>query len=179
MKREFNLKQLIRASLLIAIGVILPQAFHAVKDAGAVFLPMHIPVLIGGFILNPFYAALVGIITPVLSHLFTGMPPIPIIYVMILELASYGIVLSLVYNNGKRNLYTALISSMLLGRAVNILGNYLILHMFMHRPFNLAAVASAIFIKGLPGIALQLAIIPVIVLALKKSLGVSLNRYEG
>lgn len=178
MRKNANLQQLIRASVLIAIGVILPQIFHGVKDAGSVFLPMHIPVLIGGFILNPLYAALVGIITPVMSHLLTGMPPFPFVYVMILELAAYGILISLIYNKGKRNIYVALISSMLLGRAVNIAGNYIILHLFMNKPFNIKMVITGLFVKGLPGIAIQLALVPVIVLALKKSLYKSVAEYE-
>ena len=37
-------------ALIIACAVVLPQLFHlsGIPNSGAVFLPMHIPVLLGG-----------------------------------------------------------------------------------------------------------------------------------
>lgn len=175
MNQNSNLHQLVRASLLIAIGVILPQAFHSIQNAGAIFLPMHIPVLVGGFILNPYYALCVGIVTPILSSVFTGMPSIPYIYVMILELASYGLFISLLYNKVKIGLYPALIGGMLAGRAINIIGNYLILHILMSRPFNITTVAAGMFIQGIPGIVIQIILIPLIIYVLKRNLNMAVN----
>ena len=175
MNQNSNLHQLVRAALLIAIGVILPQAFHSIQNAGSIFLPMHIPVLVGGFILNPYYALCVGIVTPILSSVFTGMPPIPSLYVMILELASYGLFISLLYNKVKIGLYPSLIGGMLAGRAINIIGNYLILHILMSRPFNITTVAAGIFIQGIPGIIIQIILIPLIIYALKRNLNMVVN----
>lgn len=178
MKQKSNLQQLVRAALLIAIGLILPQAFHSIKDAGSILLPMHIPVLIGGFILNPYYAICVGIVTPILSSLFTGMPPIPYIYVIILELASYGLFISLLYNKVKIGLYPSLIGGMLAGRIMSIIGNYLILHMLMGTPFNIATVAAGLFIQGIPGIVIQIILIPLIVYTLERNLNMIVKSDE-
>lgn len=175
MNQNSNSQQLVRAALLIAIGVILPQAFHSIQNAGAIFLPMHIPVLIGGFILNPYYAICVGIVTPILSSLFTGMPPIPMLYVMILELASYGLFISLFYNKAKIGLYPSLIGGMLAGRVMNIIGNYLILHILMSRQFNIMTVATGIFIQGILGIVIQIVLIPLIVYGLQRNINMVVN----
>lgn len=178
MKQKSNLQQLVRAALLIAIGIILPQAFHSIKDAGNILLPMHIPVLIGGFILGPYYAMCVGVIIPILSSLFTGMPPVPYIYVMILELVSYGLVISLLHSKLKLGIYPSLIAGMLAGRVMGIIGNYLILHVIMSAPFDIKVVAAGLFVKGIPGIVIQMILIPVIVYALQKNLNMAVNNNE-
>lgn len=164
-----NLNQLVRASMLIAIGIILPVCFHTIKNAGAIFLPMHLPILIGGIVLSAPYAAAVGILTPVLSYLFTGMPPVPVIYVMPIELTAYGVFISILYNKAGTKLYPSLISGMIGGRIVSILGKYLILHLLMNKPFALKKVASALFITGLPGIVIQIILVPIVIYALEKS----------
>lgn len=105
---------------------------------------------------------------PVLSHLFTGMPPFPYIYIMILELAAYGLSISVLHNKLKLGLYTSLISGMIFGRIVNIVGTYAIIHIIMSKPFSLEVVAAGLFIKGIPGIIIQLILIPIIILRLCK-----------
>lgn len=167
---NLNVKELVRASILIAIGILLPIAFHSIKDAGSILLPMHIPVLIGAFILSSPYAAAVGILAPLLSHLFTGMPPFPFAYVMILELAAYGIIISLLYNKTNLGIYPSLLVGMICGRIVNILGVFLILHIFMGKPFKFNLVLSGLFIKGLPGIIIQIILIPLLITALNKTI---------
>ena len=79
-------KKLTFAAMCLALGVILPQAFHMIPNAGNIFLPMHIPVLICGFICGPFYGLAVGIITPCLSHIIFSMPPAMMLGQMIVEL---------------------------------------------------------------------------------------------
>lgn len=177
MKRVSNLQQMIRGALLIALGLILPFLFHGVRDAGSIFLPMHIPILIGAFVLEPYYALCVGVLTPLLSHVFTGMPPFPFVYIMIFELASYGLFISIFYNKFKMSIYPSLISGMILGRLVNILGTFVLLHIIMSKPFKLSVVASGLFVEGLPGIVIQIILIPIIVYALEKSLKSSTSSY--
>ena len=77
--------------LLLALGVLFPQVFHLVGGpaAGGVWLPMHIPVLLGGFFLGPWRGLALGGITPCLSA-FTGMPPLIRLPFMVCELAAYG-----------------------------------------------------------------------------------------
>lgn len=170
-----NTQQLVKAALLIAIGLILPQAFHSIKNAGSIFLPMHIPILLAGFFVSPTLALCVGIITPILSFLFTGMPPAPFLYVMIFELGTYGLITALCYNKFKLNIYVSLILGMLSGRIMSILGNFLILHIILSKPFKLATVASGLFITGIPGIIIQIILIPIVVIGVNKALRSALN----
>lgn len=129
---------------------------------------MHIPILIAGFILSPYFALAVGALTPLLSHLFTGMPPFPFVYVMVVELLTYGVVISILYNKKKMGIYPSLIIGMLSGRLANILCNYLVLHLIMAKPFKFPAVLAGLFVKGLPGIIIQLILIPILVKSLGK-----------
>lgn len=171
MQKTTNIKQLVRSALVIALGMVLPMFFHVFgKDAGTVFLPMHIPILIGGFVLTPIYSLTTGLLTPLLSHLFTGMPAFPFVYVMMFELGAYGLVISLIYNKTKIGVYPSLILAMIIGRIVNISGVYTIMYMIMGKPFKIKIVVSGLCIKGLPGIIIQLIFIPLVVYAIKRSL---------
>ena len=85
-----KLHKLILTAFFIAIAVLLPSVFHLFPGSGAIFLPMHIPVLLCGFICNPYYGAVCGIVSPVLSHLLTGMPAAAALPGMIFELTAYG-----------------------------------------------------------------------------------------
>ena len=108
--------QIALAGLFIAFGIVLPMMFHVV-GLGSTFLPMHIPVLLSGFVLDTPMAAAVGALTPFLSSLFTGMPPVfPVMPFMIFELATYGLMTSLFYRKMHHNVYISLIGSMVSGR---------------------------------------------------------------
>ena len=88
-------KKLVSCALCIAIGVLLPMAFHVIPNGGSIFLPMHIPVLICGLFCGAPYGLACGIITPFLSSMTTGMPPAMILPQMMIELAVYGLVTGL------------------------------------------------------------------------------------
>jgi hypothetical protein len=168
---------LILSGVFIALGLVLPMAFHMIGGAGPIFLPMHIPVLIAGFFLSPMLALSVGVITPLLSGLLTGMPPIfPMMPIMMLELGIYGLTISLIRSNVTKNPYIALLVSMILGR---IAGGFMV---FVLSTFFAAKLPSAlVFITtavttGIPGIFIQLIIIPIVVIAINKS---NLAIFEG
>ena len=90
-----NTRNLILTAMFIAIGVVLPQAFHMIPNAGSVVLPMHIPVLIAGFAVGPLLGAICGFFTPLLSHLIFGMPPAMVLPSMLCELTVYGLMTGL------------------------------------------------------------------------------------
>ena len=69
-----NIREIVMGGFFIALGVVMPMAFHAL-NLGKVFLPMHIPVLLSGFFAGPIIGLLVGLITPLLNSVLTGMPP--------------------------------------------------------------------------------------------------------
>ena len=168
---------LILSGVFIALGLVLPMAFHMIGGAGPIFLPMHIPVLIGGFFLSPLLALSVGVLTPLLSGLLTGMPPMfPMMPIMMLELGIYGLTISVVKNNVTKNPYIALLASMILGR---VAAGFMV---FVLSTFFAAKLPSAfVFITtsvttGIPGIIIQLIFIPIVVIALNKS---NLAVFEG
>ncbi len=67
---KFNTKRLIVSGVLMAFGLVIPMAFHGAGMAGPIFLPMHIPVLVGGFILSPLYALFCWNVYPCIEQFF-------------------------------------------------------------------------------------------------------------
>lgn len=149
------------------MGLLLPQVFH-VFGAGTVFLPMHIPVLLCGFICGGPYGLLCGLITPFLSSVFTGMPPMfPTGISMMLELATYGFLTGFLYEKAEKT-YVSLIGAMLGGRVVSGVSKAVLMG-FSGGSFGMQAFISSAFITAWPGILLQLLVVPALVLALKKA----------
>ena len=164
---QTKIKNLILTALCLALGLTLPTAFHLI-GAGPVFLPMHIPILLCGLLCGWQYGAACGLIVPLLSSILTGMPALfPTAPAMMLELCAYGCLTGLLYRKSHWNLYVALIVSMLGGRVVSGLANATLMGV-AGRPYGFSAFLSAAFVTSLPGILLQLAIVPVLVAALQK-----------
>ena len=166
-----NTKRLILAGLCVALGIVLPVAFHSVANAGSIFLPMHIPVLLCGLICGWPYGLACGVLAPLLSSLITGMPPMAFLPSMLCELAVYGFVSGLLMRYVKTgkllaDLYISLVGAMLLGRLVLGLLNAVL---FRAGEYSVALWTTSAFVTALPGIVIQLAVIPVLVFALKKS----------
>jgi niacin transporter len=168
-----TVKKMVISAMLIVAGVILPQAFHSVPMAGIVILPMHIPILLAGLICGPFYGLYVGISSPLLSHLFFGMPPTPILPAMLCELPVYGFVAGGImwflvrksFAHLYAKTYGSLIGAMLIGRVVFGAVNALI---FNVGEYTLHMWLTAAFVTALPGIVIQVMAIPSIVIALQK-----------
>lgn len=168
----FSARTVATAALVCALSVILPQVFHLLggKPLGYAFLPMHLPVLLGGYLLNPAAAAICGMLSPILSFLLTGMPPIPRLFFMILELGAYGFFTSLFAHKCRLPVFLSLPLAMLAGRAVYFLSLVFalnILHLEISgMPSAVAALVSAVT-AGIPGIILQLCAVPVLLAALR------------
>ncbi len=166
-----HVKQMVLTALFIAIGVVLPQAFHMIPNAGSVILPMHIPVLLAGLVCGPVFGLACGVLTPALSSMITGMPPMAVLPGMLCELAIYGLtagIMAKIIKTGKPvvDIYVALITSMLAGRIVAGLVNGLI---FRAGEYSMSMWLTASFVTALPGIVIQLVAIPIIIMALKKA----------
>ena len=164
-------KNLVLTALFIALGIVLPIAFHVVPNGGVLFSPMHIPVLICGLVTGPIEGLICGIVTPALSSVLTGMPPAPRLPGMMVELAVYGLVGGLMMRLLKDNknfgkIYLALIVTMLCGRIAGGLVNALILNA---GNYTLKMWLTGYFLNGLPGIISHLIIVPLIVRALQKT----------
>lgn len=157
-------KKLVFSALCIAIGVVLPQAFHMIPNAGSIFLPMHIPVLFCGLLCGALYGGLCGGITCLLSHLIFGMPPAMVFPGMICELIVYGVVAGLLSmllkNKNVGIIYVELIVAMFAGRIVAGILNALI---FRAGAYSMQMWLAGSFVTALPGIAIQLVLIPILV----------------
>lgn len=162
-----QLKRLILSALFVAIAILLPLPFHSVPDFGKVFLPMHIPVLLCGFLCGSLYAGLCGVLSVFLSSMITGMPPQnPVVLVpMMLELAAYGILAGIMYK--KTNAILALITAMIGGRLVLGAATAVILGV-SDKPFVFNSFITAAFVTSLPGIVIQIVLIPAVIIALEK-----------
>lgn len=164
-------KELVLSGLLIALGLVLPMAFHLFKAGGPVFLPMHIPVLLGGMILSPVFALLVGVLTPIVSNLLTSMPPLmPMLPIMIVELGLYGLIASILRKKLNLNVFISLIVSMIIGRIGAGLVVYVMTSVFAVQFAPPIAFVIGGISKGIPGIIIQLIFIPIIVKAVEKSM---------
>lgn len=170
MNRLSQIKKAIYCAVCIALCVVLPQAFHAIPNAGAIWCPMHIPVLLCGLICGPWYGILCGLAGPLLSSLFTGMPAAAVLPVMMIECFFYGFVSGFTMkavrtNNTVADLYISLIAAMVIGRIVGGLSKAFI---FSGGNYSLSVWATSYFVTALPGIILQLVLVPIIVVALIK-----------
>ena len=158
-------KKMVYAAICVALGVVLPIAFHSIQNAGSIFLPMHIPVLLCGLLCGPWYGLVCGVLAPLLSSVLTGMPPAAILPSMIVELAVYGCTTGLFKKLFKNNI-VALVCAMLCGRVVAGLAKAFI---FNPGNYGIKAWVTGSFVTALPGIIIQLILIPVIMLALERA----------
>lgn len=164
-----SVREIVLSGLFITLGVILPIVFHAF-GAGSAFLPMHIPILIAGFVVSLPFAAAAGAITPMLSSLLTGMPPgFPVLPFMVFELAAYGAFSNLMYRKFKLNVYISLICSMIIGRVVSSIAVWVLATFFMAKLPNPFLFIIGGITQGIPGIIIQIVFIPGIILALQKN----------
>lgn len=160
-----NTKKTVMSGLILAFGILIPYVFHMTGINGSIFLPMHIPILLAGFVVGPLYAFILGIITPILNHLISGMPQFPMVLVMIFELATFGFVSGFIYKKSK-NIIISLISSIIIGRMVGAIIVLLIGTVFNIKFIPINVYLTGAFITGLPGIIIQFILIPIIVKAL-------------
>ncbi|MGN0369854.1 MAG: ECF transporter S component [Butyrivibrio sp.] len=180
MKSMSIIKKSIITAVCVALCVVLPMAFHSIPNAGSIYLPMHIPVLICGLVCTAPFGFICGALGPLLSSLLTGMPPAAYLPSMIVECAVYGGVAGLMMTLIKTrkvyvDLYISLVTAMLLGRVVAGLAKALI---FSRGKYTMTAWVTGSFVTALPGIIIQLALIPSIVFALMKA-GLIPSRYKG
>ena len=157
-------KKITFAGLFLALAVLLPMVFHLAGIAGQVFLPMHIPVILCGFICGKKYGLLVGAIAPLINTLILGMPVIyPIGIGMVFELAAYGFFAGLLFEKSKK-VMPALIGAMILGRIVRVLATFLITVPF-GATFIFKGILVALFVTSIWGIIIQIVLIPLVLTA--------------
>lgn len=172
MNKQINTKKLSLAAMFLALALLLPFLTGQVAQLGSMLCPMHLPVLLCGFFCGGWWGLLVGLLAPVLRSIIFGMPPMfPVAVCMSLELATYGLVTGVLHSKlpkKKWMTYISLISAMILGRIVWGLVMFVCMG-FDTSKFGLSAFLSGAVTTGIPGIILQLVLVPVIVMFLEKS----------
>lgn len=168
-----NVKKLAVTAMLFAVGMVLPFFIGQIPAIGKMLLPMHIPVLLCGFIVGWQYGALIGFLLPIVRGLVFGMPPMyPNAVAMAFEMAAYGFVSGYLYSHARwqctKMLYISLVTAMLAGRIVWAFAEVILLgiggNIFTWKMF-----AAGAFLNTIPRIIVQLTLIPLIMVALRRA----------
>lgn len=158
-------------AVCVALCIVLPIALHGIPNAGTLFSPMHIPALFCGMICGWPYGLLCGLVGPLLSSLLTSMPAMAKLPFMMIELAIYGVVCGLVMyllRSGKLliDLYASLLIAMLSGR---IVAGAIRAFFLAGESYSWSIWATSYFVSCLPGIIVQLILIPALYIALERA----------
>ncbi|MBO7405576.1 MAG: ECF transporter S component [Clostridia bacterium] len=164
-------RQIVFAALFLAIGQVLPLVTAHIPVIAKMISPMHIPAFLCGFVCGPIWGAVVGFVCPLLRMLLFGMPAFPMALYMAFELCTYGVCAGILYRVFPKKvpyLYLNLVISMVVGRIVYCA-------VFAAFSGSVAGIPAFFILLGTQfvntwaGILIHLAIIPPIVLALKKA----------
>lgn len=171
MKKQNNLLKMIWAAMFLAIAYVLPFFTGQIPQIGAMLCPMHIPVLLCGFICGWPWGLVVGFIAPLLRSMTLGMPPMfPTAVCMAFELATYGSIAGIFYKlfpKKKKFIYCALLGAMVIGRVV--WGIVMVICMgITGNPFGFPAFIAGAVTNAIPGIIVQIVLIPILVIVLEK-----------
>ncbi|MFW6161084.1 MAG: ECF transporter S component [Acidobacteriota bacterium] len=161
-------RDVVLGGLFLALALVIPILFHAV-GLGSAFLPMFFPIIAAGFLISPSVSLVVGITSPLFSALLTGMPPFfpPIAFIMMVEGVVLAGIPSLLYQKYRINSYLTLIITLLADRIVLFLA-VIVISKWLDLPENVLGWASVI--RGLPGIALIMLIIPPLIKKLREQM---------
>ena len=171
--RDDSLRQLVLSAMFLALGFVLPFFSGQLPQIGQTLLPMHIPVLLCGLICGWKCGLAVGFMLPLLRALVCGLPAFyPMALAMAGELAVYGALGGWLFAGARWHclpmLYRSMLTAMVGGRAVWV--SLMALFMgIVNQSFTLGALLLAGFVQTLPGVILQLAVVPAIMLALERT----------
>ena len=162
-----KIKKITISAMFLSLGMVLPFLTGQIKEIGDTLLPMHIPVMLCGLICGAKYGVILGLILPLLRATAVGMPPIyPNAVWMSAELATYGFVIGFLYLSFFKKqlwwLYCSLVISMISGRIVWGITKAVLLGV-AGKAFTYQAFIAGGITDALPGIVLQLILIPVII----------------
>ena len=173
-KTTFNI---VLSGVFLALALVLPFLTGQIPEIGSMLCPMHLPVLICGFICGWKYGLIVGVVAPILRSLIFTMPPFyPAAIAMAFELGVYGLISGLLYQYIKSkneklsiiNILITLVVSIIMGRIVWGIVRYLIGVLDETIIFNFKMFLTGAFITAWPGIILQILLVPSVVYAIER-----------
>lgn len=173
MNKTTTLKSLTFTAMFLAMGIILPFLFGQIPQIGSMLLPMHIPVFLCAFICGWKYGVPMAIILPLLrSFLFLRPNLYPEAISIACEMAVYAFVAGYLYQKSKwkciKALYKSMIIAMISGRIVRVAVQLALLGLGS-MPFTFGAVITGVLVIGIPGIILQLIVIPAVMVMLHRT----------
>lgn len=168
-----NVRKLTMAAMFLAIGMVLPFFTGQIPQIGNMLLPMHLPVFLCALICGWKYGSLMAFVLPLLRSVTFGMPPLyPTALAMMFELATYALIVGILYQKSRwqciRALYRCMIASMIGGRIVWGIVQTILLGIGGNA-FGFQAFMAGAVLNAIPGIILQLILIPSIMVALDKT----------
>ena len=178
MKNRNQILKMVLAAMFLALSYVMPFLTGQIPEIGSMLCPMHIPVLLCGFICGWPWGLVVGFVAPLLRSLTLGMPLLfPTAFCMAFELAAYGLVSGLMHKllpRKKPYIYCSLIVAMVVGRIVWGAA------MFVCTGINGGSFTFATFLAGaitnaIPGIIVQLVLIPILVMFFENSKAIKLK----
>lgn len=165
------IRRLTWSAMCLALCLLIPFLTGQIPQIGSALCPMHLPVLLAGFLCGPWWALVTGLAAPLLRNLLFSMPPLLTAIAMSFELGTYGVVSGLLYRRLPKNLagiYISLITAMITGRIVWGIVRGAMTGM-AGEAFTWAMFLAGAFTTAIPGIIIQLILIPVLVTAIRKS----------
>ncbi|MBE6962388.1 MAG: ECF transporter S component [Ruminococcaceae bacterium] len=166
-----SVRKLAYAALCLALALVLPFLTGQIPEIGNMLCPMHIPALLCGFLCGWPWGLVVGGIAPILRSLLFVRPPMFSAIGMAFELAVYGAAAGFLYRKlpkSRGSIYAALIIAMIAGRLVWGVVQIVLMGL-QDSAFTLQAFLASAVTTAIPGIILQLVLIPVVVMALEKA----------
>ena len=171
MKKQSHLRKMILSAAFLALAYIMPFLTGQIPEIGAMLCPLHIPVLLCGFICGWPWGLAVGFIAPLLRSFMLGMPPLfPKALCMAFELAAYGAVTGLMHRilpRKKPYIYVSLLTAMIIGRLIWGAAMFTCLGL-TGESFTFAAFLAGAVTNAIPGIIIQIVLIPVLVMLLDR-----------
>ncbi len=168
---SLHLRKLTYSALFTALALVLPFVTGQIPEVGAMLCPMHIPTLLCGFICGAPWGLAVGFIAPLLRSVIFGMPPMLVAVAMAVEMAVYGLVSGVLYRKlpGKKwTIYVSLLAAMVLGR-IAWGGVQFVIAGLQNTTFTAAAFLAGAVTSAIPGIILQIVLIPIVIMALERA----------
>ncbi len=161
-------------SVFVLLNVAVPWVFHQFHLAGPSFLPMHIFVFVAGLLFGWRAGLIVGFLTPLASYAVSGIPVLRILPQIVVELSVYGLAAGILREKFNLRVIWSLLGAMIAGRSALCLG-VLVIYVIIGEIYSPLGVESSpllvvwsVIKQGWPGIAIQLALIPVVIWLLGK-----------
>ena len=166
-----EVKKIVLAAMFLAMAMVLPFLTGQVPEIGSMLCPLHFPAILCGFICGWKYGLIVGVLSPLLRSFIFTMPPIMVAIPMAFEIGAYGLISGVVYNalpKTRVNIYISLLSAMFAGRIVWGIVKLALVGFDMSQ-FGLPMFMTGALTTALPGIILQIILIPILVMVYSKT----------